>query len=140
MVFSIDEWMVSLFGEDAPQDLTPGWVQPRVERCENQMRRTVLQLAARGVPSILDLGFQNSKHRQAYFEFAKESGLPIKLHFLDVDANIRWLRVDARNNHKGDTHHLNISRPMFDYIESIWEPPTLAELTASQGKRIVAQF
>jgi predicted kinase len=35
--FSIDEWMVRLFGEDAPKNLTPAWFVPRVSRCEAQM-------------------------------------------------------------------------------------------------------
>lgn len=138
VVFSIDEWMVSLFGDDAPKDMNPGWFMPRVERCEQQIRSVILQLAALGTPSVLDLGFQRLEHRQAYTAFAEESGLPFELHFLDTAADVRWSRVDSRNKEQGATYKLNITRSMFDYIETVWEPPTPSEMSASQGKRITA--
>ena len=43
--FSIDEWMVTLFGEDAPKELNPGWIFPRTNRCETQMWAIAMQLA-----------------------------------------------------------------------------------------------
>jgi hypothetical protein len=30
----------------------------------------------------------------------------------------------------------NVTREMFDFVESLWEPPTDAELAASNGVRI----
>jgi len=137
VVFSIDEWMVLLFGNDAPKNLTPAWLQPRVERCETQIRSSVLQLGKLGIPSILDLGFQQFKHRRKYIDFAESSELSVKLHFLDVDAKVRWSREQNRNRDHGETYHLNISRPMFDYIETTWEPPALSELLASNGVRVM---
>jgi predicted kinase len=37
--FSIDEWMVRLFGKDQPEVLQLNWVMERVERCEQQIAR-----------------------------------------------------------------------------------------------------
>ncbi|USG60589.1 ATP-binding protein [Sneathiella marina] len=124
VIFSIDEWMVSLFGEDAPKDLSPTWFVPRVSRCENQMWAMALQLGRLGIPSILDLGFQRREHRQRYASLARSSQLSAKLHFLDIAASERWERVQSRNEKQGDTFHMKITRNMFDYIETIWEPPS----------------
>lgn len=126
--FSIDEWMVSLFGEDAPEDLSPDWFVPLVSRCESQMWAMALQLGKLDIPSILDLGFQRLEHRQRYASLIKASRFSAKLHFLDVDASVRWERVNSRNEKQGKTFHMKITRGMFDYIETIWEPPSNDEI------------
>jgi len=126
--FSIDEWMVSLFGEDAPNDLSPAWFVPRVSRCENQMWAMAIQLGKLGIPSILDFGFQRLEHRQRYASLIRASQFSAKLHFLDVDAPVRWERVQSRNARQGKTFHMKITRNMFDYIETIWEPPSNDEI------------
>lgn len=123
VVFSIDEWMVSLFGDDAPASLDPSWIFPRVHRCETRMWAMAVQLGELGVPSVLDFGFQKRDHRQRFADLAAQAGLTAKLHVLNVDASERWRRVDARNNDHGETFHMDITRDMFDYIETIWEPP-----------------
>lgn len=126
--FSIDEWMVRLFGEDAPKNLTPAWFVPRVSRCEAQMWAMALQLGKRGIPSILDLGFQKREHRQRFASLIRTSGFSVKLHVLDVDASVRWERVQARNTDLGKTFSMEITRNMFDYIEGIWERPSRKEV------------
>lgn len=128
VVFSIDEWMVSLFGEDAPKSLSPAWIFPRVRRCETQMWAMALQLGKLGMPSILDFGFQRYEHRQRYAALAKQAQFTTRLHVLDVDASVRWKRIETRNKDKGDTFHMEITRGMFDYIETTWELPDGSEL------------
>jgi predicted kinase len=128
--FSIDEWMVSLFGEDAPESLSPAWIVPRVLRCEKQMWAMALQLGNLGIPSILDIGFQRLEHRQRYATLVKQAQLPARLHVLNVDASERWKRVEARNKNQGETFHMEITRGMFDYIETTWEPPSDGEIAS----------
>jgi len=130
VVFSIDEWMVSLFGQDAPKHLDPSWIFPRVDRCEAQIWAMASRLGKLDVPSILDFGFQRQEHRQKFAGLARQAQLPAKLHVLNVDASERWRRVKARNDHRGETFHMEITRSMFDYIETTWEPPSDDEITA----------
>src|SRR4051812_16997842 len=47
--FSIDEWMVGLFGKDQPKVLQFTWVMERVERCEQQIARVATQCARAGI-------------------------------------------------------------------------------------------
>jgi predicted kinase len=55
--FSIDAWMTTLFWADCPLPVNPEWAMARVERCYTQIWAIAADVARRGVPVILDLGF-----------------------------------------------------------------------------------
>jgi len=133
--FSIDEWMATLFWMDTPQPLDPAWSMERVERCLTQIWTVVLQIAARNVPCVLDIGFGQRQSRVRFAELAANAGLSVQLHFIDVAAEERWRRVEERNAQKGSTYQLgfDVTREMFDFVESMWEPPTEAEMLAYNG-------
>lgn len=135
--FSIDEWMAALFWPDAPQPIDAAWAMERVERCYGRIWATAAEVAARGVPCVLDLGFTRADSRARFAGLAKDAGLGVRLHLLDLPAEERWRRVQARNAGAGATRHLAfpISREMFDYVEGLWEPPTTEEMIAFDGVR-----
>lgn len=126
--FSIDEWMVTLFGDDVPTHISPGWINPRLLRCDQQVWSIASQLGVRGTPAILDLGFQRTEHRQRFARLAAEASLPVKLHVLTADRAERWRRVEGRNQQRGETFHLEVTRQMFEYSETFWEPPGAHEI------------
>jgi len=134
--FSIDEWMGKLFWMDSPQPIQYEWAIERINRCEEMIFSNVRQLAARGISSVLDLGFTKAEHREKFRVLAREHSIAFKLHFLDIPSDVRWQRVIERNTNKGETFVMDVDRGMFDFMESIWEPPTDAELEASAGVRI----
>jgi predicted kinase len=136
MHFSIDDWMVTLYGPDAPQPPHWPWIVERVARCGRQIVGTALELGKRGVSSVLDLGFQREDQRRAVAEAARTAGLGVRLHFLDVPADERWRRVSGRNDRQGETYRVTVTRPMFDFIETIWQPPGPAEMAAMEGVRV----
>jgi len=131
--FSIDQWMTALFWMDSPQPLDPTWSIARVGRCMDQIWTVAAQVAARGTPCVLDLGFTRFKERSLFAERAREAGLPLRLHVLDVPKEERWRRVVSRN--QGDTNQLEfaVTREMFDFVEAMWEPPTEVEMAACDG-------
>jgi predicted kinase len=135
--FSIDEWMTTLFWMDSPQPLQPAWSMERVNRCFSQIWLTASQVGARGVPCVLDLGLSQADSRAKIYKGAREAGLPVQLHFLDVPAEERWRRVQKRNAERGDAYQLSfdVTREMFDFVETLWEPPTAAEMLAYHGIR-----
>lgn len=135
---SIDDWMVTLFAPDTPPQPGWPWIEERVRRCERQIVVTALALARSGVPSVLDLGLQQADQRRRVAERATAAGVGVRLHFLDVDATERWRRVEARNEQQGETYRVKVTRPMFDFIETIWQPPTPEEMSAFDGVRIAA--
>ena len=133
---SIDDWMVGLFAADKTARPDWQWIDERARRCERRIVATAFQLGHLGVPSILDLGLQRSEQRQRVV--AAVAGLDVQLHFLDVDAAERWRRVEGRNGARGETFRLSVTRPMFDFIETIWQPPTAGEMAALNGVRVTA--
>ena len=134
--FSIDEWMTTLFWADSPQPIQFQWTIERVNRCEAQIFAMVRQLAARGIPAVLDLGFTTLAHRDKFRALAAEAGLSAAVHFIDVPADLRWFRVNRRNKQRGETFAMEVDRQMFDFMEGLWEPPLEAEWSAGGGMRI----
>ena len=132
VLFSIDQWMTALFWMDSPSPLDSGWSMERVARCNDQIWAVAAQVAARGTPCVLDLGFTRFQERDRFTKLADAAGFSVQLHILDVPAEERWRRVQARNEEKGETHQLQfaVTREMFDFVESMWEPPDDAEKTA----------
>jgi predicted kinase len=137
--FSIDQWMVALFGKDSPQPMRWDWVIERVHRCETQMAQMAAQCARLGVPAILDQAFVRVEDRLRLAAFAEKEGFSVQLHFVDVPANERWRRVEARNTERGQTFPLEVPRGVFDFVEKIWQPPTTEEMAAFRGLRVGTQ-
>ena len=137
--FSIDEWMASLFWMDAPEPIDSGWAMARVVRCQDRIWATAREVARRGVPSVLDLGFGQREHREKFYRLAEHEGLSLRLHFLDVPAGERWRRVQSRNTAKSGQLAFDISREMFDFVEGIFEPPGADEMRNHDGVLISPQ-
>lgn len=136
--FSIDEWMNALFWPDSPHPLEGAWSMARVERCHDQIWAVSRQVATRGVPCVLDLGFSQAASRARFADLARSAGLTVRLWFVDVSADQRWRRVQARNAGQDETRQLDfeITREMFDFVDSIWEPPSEAEMRVMDGVRL----
>ena len=94
------------------------------------------QLAERGVPAILDLGFTKREYREKFRVLAREARLTAAVHFIDVPADRRWYRVNRRNTQQGETYAMQVDRQMFDFMEGMWQPPDEAECSADGGRRI----
>lgn len=101
--FSIDDWLRTLFHPDLPPSHDISWMLERIERCETEIWNLVLQLAARGVDTVLDLGFSKRSHRQKFRRLASEAGISFQLHFLTAPSEIRRARVRERNDTKSST-------------------------------------
>jgi predicted kinase len=133
---SIDDWMVSLFGPDAPSPPQWPWIAERLARCEALILRTATGAGRRGLPTVLDLSFLQRDQRARAARAAREAGLAVRLHLLDPDAETRWARVQARNEAQGETYRLAVTRPMFDFVESVWQRPDPEEMADLDGLRI----
>ena len=108
----------------------------RVIRCESQMWAMALQASALGVPVVVDAGLTREAHRSKWAQLALDAGLRVRLHHLDVDAEERWIRVERRNAERGVTYRLEVTREMFDFVETMWERPMDAEIARLNGIRI----
>lgn len=134
--FSIDEWMLSLFGADMAAPLDPAWIFERVKRCNDRITDTALLLAATGIDPVLDLGFTRMSDRDAIAKAATKEGHEVKLHWSDAPQLERWARVEKRNEERGDTYSFPITRHMFDFMEATVEVPTAEEMGRLNGRHV----
>lgn len=132
---SIDEWMAALFGPDQLAQIQFAWMMERVNRCEAVMWTVALDAARRGLSSVIDCGLTRADHRRKWADLAREAGLPVVLRHLDVPVEEHWRRVERRNTEQGDTYRLTVTREMFDFVETLWEPPTADEMAVLDGVR-----
>jgi predicted kinase len=137
--FSIDEWMTALYWMDSPQPPEAKWSMERVGRCNAQIWETARRVALCGAPCILDLGLGDASSRAGFTNLARSAGLSVQLHFVDVPAEERWRRVQARDAQVGDTRQLifDVTREMFDFTEAMFQPPGEEELRGLDGVRIM---
>jgi len=136
--FSIDEWMTALFWMDSPWPIEPAWSMGRVQRCSTQIWDTAVQVAKLGTPCVLEVGFASRSTRLKYASMAGEEGLSVQLHVLNLSAEERWRRVQARNGRTDGLSQLAfpVTREMFDFTETFWEPPTREEMAKYAGIRV----
>jgi predicted kinase len=128
--------MTTLFWMDSPQPIEFEWTIARIDRCEAMIFSLAKQAASRGLVSLLDLGFTTKAHRDKFRAMGKAAGLSVAVHFVDVDPEERWRRVQTRNAEQGETYAMQVDRAMFEFMEERWEAPSEAEWQANGGSRI----
>ncbi len=129
VLFSIDEWMTSLFMPDLQGDIEYDWAMERIGRVESLIWSQVGQLMKLDVEAVLDLGLLQRGHRQKFYDLAARDAFDIDLHLLEADREVRWSRVQGRNEDKGDTYTMEVDRGMFDFCENLFERPSGDELS-----------
>ena len=135
--FSIDDWNARLFFMDRDPSSDFHWFYERVQRSCAQMRDTAEQVLDAGVPVIFDCGFTDRKERTIFYEWAQELGAQVHVHYLDVDTDTRWDRVQRRNAEKGPTYKIDVTREMFDFMNRIWQAPVIDEVAPYSGTFLV---
>jgi predicted kinase len=134
--FSIDEWMTALFWMDTPHPLTPSWSLERVERCQVLIWATALQVAVRGTPCVLEIGLARRDDRARFVRLAADAALSLRLHLVDAPQDERRRRVAARNADESARQlPFAVTSEMFDFVETLWEPPSEKEMAACDGVR-----
>ena len=129
--FSIDEWMAQLFAQDLPATMDLAWIMARVQRCEQRIWVTAMDIAATGTVVVLDLGLMQAQKRRDFGALANAAGHEVCWHFVDAPQALRRERVLARNLERGDTFAFEVTPAMFDFMETRFEPPTDDELVSS---------
>lgn len=119
---SIDDWMAKLFWMDSPQPIQFEWTIERINRCEALIADVAVAGVQTGTPVVLDLGFTEAAHRAKFATVARGAGAGLVIHEITGAADLRWARVQQRNEDQGPTYALNVTREMFDFMEDRWEP------------------
>ena len=128
IIFSIDNWIKTLFLKDKSETDGLDWFLERIERSEKMISDLIMQLENAGVDAILDLGLSKLEHREKFRAFAKENGFNVKMHYLNISKKTRKERVTQRNNQQGETFEFVVSDEDFEFMENWFEAPTTEEL------------
>jgi predicted kinase len=126
--FSLDEWVMQLFGSEAPDPMVFEWWAERCKRCSERIWSICQPLLVQSVDVVLDFGFPSVAHREEYRCRATQVGAMVHLHIVSAEADLRWKRVQARNRDRSHTFALVVTEEMFVGSEVWWEPPSDAEL------------
>lgn len=129
--FSLDEWVMELFGKEAPDPMRFEWWAERCERCRQRMWSVCEALLARDVDVILDFGLPSLEQREHWRALALQRGAGVHLHVVTADAAVRWQRVQVRNGRESVTFALVVTQSMFAGSELWWEPPRGDELATA---------
>lgn len=136
IVFSTDVWMSELFWMDKAPGEDVQWALERTDRCEKRMVRTCIQLDQINVSAVLDIGFVNLKWRQKTYDMLDALGVAFEVHFLEVDRETRWERVQKRNKEKGSTYSFEVTKEMLDFMDEHHDPIDANEMS---GKLVMVQ-
>ena len=128
--FSLDEWVVGLFGKTLPEPMNIEWWTEHCELCRERIWTTCCALLPLHVDVILDFGLPDRASRERYRGAAQALGAAARLHVVEAERALRRERNLRRNREQGETYALQVSEPMFDGAEPWWEPPTADELAA----------
>ena len=134
--FSLDDWMQALFWPDLPARDDFPWAEARIARCMDRIKAMIVQVAPLGIPSIVDAGFTTRAERAAFAGWARGLDLTVRLHHVDLPADLRWRRVEERNAERGAAYAFAVTREMFDFMEAMWEPPDDEEMAALASVRV----
>lgn len=128
VLFSIDDWMWQLYGEDLPPSMNYSWIMKRVKRCEKMIQSTAEKVAHAGGNVVLDLAFTKHEKRTHFINWAQDQGFVPRLHFITASHAIRRQRVLDRNTEKGDSFSFEVTPGMFDFMEKEFQIPRKKEL------------
>lgn len=136
IVFSIDNWMSTLFKPDLSAEvdlktINPSWFSQRVDRCESLIYETSKEVLSAGGVVILDLGFIRKARRDRAHAFASSKALQAQLHYVTAGQAVRQKRVEQRNLERGPTYAMGVTPAMFDFAEKFFEAPTEYELASA---------
>lgn len=121
-IFTGDEWFRTLFVPDTPTPSSYEWALERTKRIETQILTESLKLLSKNLNVILDIGFFSQQQRQRVQQFFTQHHYLCITHFLDVNKATRWERVVQRNTEKTNTFQFEVSKEIFEFCETIFEP------------------
>ena len=115
-----DDWLWAL-------GATP-WDEPTREKIETQLWYLAQEILRLGLSVVLDFGLWARVERDEMRNVARELGVGIELHYLDVPTEELWRRIETRNS-EPPWDRCPISRADLDLWVSLFQAPDAAELS-----------
>ena len=126
--FNLDEWMVTLFSPDRPDEGFLDWYQSCKKRCIDQIWTQTCDLLTVGVPVVLELGLVQQADRLDFYKRVDDAGFDLAVYVLDTPEEIRRKRVKVRNRLRTETYRMEVTDEVFNLANSMWQPPDETEI------------
>lgn len=120
--FSIDEWMLPLYGEHMEREV----FDRRLATLQDLFKESAKQLFSLNVPVVFDFGFWRKTERDTFTAWASSVGVESEIHYLDVPLNICKQRAFTRNLDR-DGKSYEMTPEMLELFWSWFEIPASDE-------------
>jgi predicted kinase len=114
-----DEWLIAL-GSDP-------WDASTREKVDHELWRLAQEVLRLGLSVVLDFGLWTRIERDEMRSVARDLGIGVELHYLDVPTDELWRRIQARNVDE-PWNSYPIDRADFDEWLRIFQAPDADEL------------
>ena len=118
MRFSVDEWMLRLYGPHMPRKE----FDARLSLCMDLILGMAERLAQLGVPAVVDAGFWRREQRDETRARLEQAGVSYCFHYFEVPDEELWRRLEVRNRER-TAGTFEITREMFELFRGWFEPP-----------------
>jgi len=123
VLFTLDQWLITLFGRYSISEVGHDEHVRRVLACRELIWTTGSELLRRGTDVILDDGFFWKENRKQFIDRAREIGARATIHFVRLPLNILRDRLEARNAHLPELN-FRIAAETLEQFLDLYEPPT----------------
>ncbi|MEQ8860504.1 MAG: ATP-binding protein [Pseudomonadales bacterium] len=120
---NLDEWMVTLFRPDRPDDGFLPWYLERKDRCIRQIWDVTRGLIESGTDAVLELGLVQAADREAFYRRVDGTGYALRVYLVDAPEEVRRQRVRDRNQQRGHTFRMEVDDATFEFANRAWQPP-----------------
>ena len=121
-LFTLDRWLITLFGRYSIDDVGHEEHVRRVLACRELIWSAAAELLRRGADVILDDGFFLRDNRMRTIGLARSVGAVAKIHFVDTPMDLLQARLALRNANL-PPFNFAISPEMLRGFVGLFEPP-----------------
>ena len=115
-----DEWLIALGSSP--------WDASTREKVDHELWRLTQEVLRLGLSVVLDFGLWARIERDEMRSVARDLGVGVELHYLDVPTDELWRRLEARNREDAFWNSYPIGRADFDEWLGLFQAPDAAEL------------
>jgi predicted kinase len=123
VLFTLDRWLITLFGKYSISSAGHEEHTRRVLVCRGLIWETAAEFLRRSVDVVLDDGFFLRENRIRYVDLAHQTGAAVKIHFLDTPISVIHARLSHRNSHL-PPFNFYIDRESFQAFIGLFEVPS----------------
>jgi predicted kinase len=125
-LFSLDRWLITVFGRYALKDVGHDEHVRRVLACRELIWDAACELLQRGTDVILDDGFFLRENRLRVIGASQRVGATAKIHFIDTPLPVLRARLGRRNDNL-PPHNFRIDPDTLSAFVTIFEVPRADE-------------